>query len=104
MRPLYVLALFAIASSAEAQAAAKHSYMPRNGFVPDSTTAVRIAEAIWAPIYGDSQIIAQRPYHAILRNGRWTVSGSLPPNQPGGVPVAVISKRDGRIIRVSHSK
>ena len=104
MRLLGVLAFAMIASSARAQGAPKHSYIPPMGFVPDSTTAVRIAEAVWVPIYGEQQIARERPFIAMLHNGVWTVSGSLPPGQPGGVAIAEISKRTGRILRVSHGR
>jgi len=85
-----------------AQTMRPHAYVPPNGFVPDSATAVRIAVAIWTPIYGEQQIAAEQPYHAQLRAGTWTVSGSLPPNHVGGVAVAEIAKRDARVLRVSH--
>jgi NTF2 fold immunity protein of polymorphic toxin system component len=87
-----------------AQDSAPHSYSPPSGFVPDSVTAVRIAIAVWAPIYGEQQIRGEQPYRASLRDGIWTVEGSLPENFIGGVAVAEIAKRDGRIVRVSHGK
>ena len=104
MRLLGVLCVALLASSAHAQGAKKHSYVPPAGFVPDSSTAVRIAEAVWIPIYGEEQIARERPFSATLRNGVWTVGGSLPKGQAGGVAVAEISKRTGRIIRVSHGR
>lgn len=82
----------------------KHSVVPRNGMVPDEQTAIRIAEAVWIPIYGASQIESEKPFHAELRGGVWTVEGYLPEGMLGGVAVAEISQRDGRIIRVSHGK
>ena len=81
-----------------------HSYVPPAGFVPDKATAVRIAVAVWIPIYGEKNIKGETPYHAALRNGVWTVEGSLPKGWVGGVAIAEISKRDGRILRVSHGK
>ncbi len=61
-----------------AQATRAHAYIPANGFVPDSATAVRIAVAIWTPIYGEDRIAAEQPCHAQLRGGIWTVTVSLP--------------------------
>ena len=104
MRLLSILTFVVLASPAHAQGTPKHSYVPPAGFVPDSSTAVRIAEAVWVPIYGEQQIARERPFIAMLRHGVWTVSGSLPTGQPGGVAVAEISKRTGRIIRVSHGR
>lgn len=87
-----------------AQGSGPHSYIPPSGFVPDSVTAVRIAIAVWDPIYGEQQIRGEQPYRASLRDGIWTVEGSLPENSIGGVAVAEIAKRDGRIVLVSHGK
>ena len=79
--------------------------VPPEGFVPDSLTAARIAEAIWIPIYGEQRILAQRPYRATLRDSVWTVEGSMqPPYSFGGVAIAEVAKADGRILRVSHGR
>src|SRR5207244_2596454 len=77
--------------------AARHNFKPKDGYVPDSKTAVKIAIAIWEPIYGEEQIAKQKPYRAALTNGVWTVEGSLPASVVGGVAVAEIAKNDGRI-------
>ena len=82
----------------------KHSYQPERGMVPDEATAIAIALAVWRPIYGEQNIARQAPFHARLTNGEWTVEGYLPPNMLGGVALAVISQRDGRILRISHGK
>ena len=95
-----VLTLAAIAVAQQK----KHSVVPKNGFVPDEKTAIRIAEAVWTPIYGEEKLNAERPFHATLKAGVWTVEGSLPEGTLGGVAVAEIAQRDGRIIRVSHGK
>ena len=80
---------------------------PTKGFVPDSATAVRIAVAVWIPIYGEQQIMSEQPFVAKLKDDVWTVEGSLPPAPPGtvvegGTAVAKIAKRDGRILFVVH--
>ncbi len=81
-----------------------HSYIPKDGFVPDEATAIHIAEAILPPIYGKSVINEERPFHAKLHNGIWMVSGSLSGLQHGGVAVAEISKKSAMILRVSHGR
>ena len=82
------------------------SAKPKEGFVPDAQTAIRIAEAVWIPIYGEAHIESERPFTATLSNGVWTVQGSLPPDPDirGGVALAEIAKDDGRILRVIHGK
>ena len=77
-------------------------YVPKEGFVPDAKTAIRIAVAVWSPIYGEKQIQREKPYKAKLKNGVWFVEGSLPKGWGGGVAYASISKRDGRILDVGH--
>src|SRR5205823_11567788 len=75
-----------------------------SGYVPDAATAIRIAVAVWEPIYGAKNIASEKPFRAVLNKGVWTVTGSLPENTPGGVAVAEISMRDGKILRISHGK
>ena len=81
-----------------------NNYKPQNGYVPDAETAIKIAVAVWTPIYGKGSIERQKPYQATLRNGIWYVTGSLPKNTLGGVAEAEISRDDGRIIRIIHGQ
>jgi hypothetical protein len=83
----------------------KHNAMPIvAGVVPDDTTAIKIAVAVWEPIYGADKIAAEKPFRATFAKGIWTVQGSLPKGWRGGVALAEISKADGRIIRISHGR
>ncbi len=94
-----------VASPGVAQQPDPHSYKPPNGFVPDSATAVRIAVAVWIPIYSDSLIMSEQPFVATLKDGVWTVTGTLPRRYTqGGVAMVRIAKRDGRILFVKHSQ
>ena len=81
-----------------------HSVKPPKGLVPDAATAIKIAIAVWEPIYGAEQIAEQAPYRVALRAGVWVVTGSLPPGSLGGVAIAEIAREDGRVRRVSHGK
>ena len=106
---LTTIGVLCLAGPSAAQTTAPHSYVPPKGFVPDSATAVRIAEAVWIPIYGAEQIASEHPIVAVLRGDTWIVTGSLPTPPPGadmagGVAVAEIAQQDGRILRVSHGK
>jgi hypothetical protein len=82
----------------------KHNAMPKAGVIPDEATAIKVAVAAWEPIYGVEPIAKEKPYHATLANGVWTVMGSLPKGRVGGVVLAEISKADGRVLRISHGK
>lgn len=92
-------------SVGEAQPQGSFTYRPPAGYVPDARTAIRIAVAVWSPIYGEKQIQGEKPFHASLKHGIWTVTGSLPSiTYVGGVSLAEISKKDGRVLRVIHGK
>ena len=84
------------------------AYRPQNGYVPNEATAIGIALSVWSSIYGREHIEKQKPYSAILVDGYWVVSGSLPKLttgvMPGGVAHAVIDKSTGQIIYVIHTQ
>lgn len=82
----------------------KPYFFPKEGFVPDEETAIRIAEAVWIPIYGEEQINSEKPFKAVLVDDTWIVTGSLPEGYVGGVAEARISKTDGRILGVIHGE
>lgn len=86
---------------------------PRQGYVPDSATAVRVAEAVLIPVYGKKQIESEKPFTAKLKNDVWTVAGTLhcPDGKggitthcSGGVAVVRISKADAHILSMIHYK
>jgi glycosyltransferase involved in cell wall biosynthesis len=81
----------------------EHNYCPDAGYVPDAETAMKIAEAVWLPLYG-TRVLEKRPWRARLVDDVWVVEGSLAELMAGGVPIARISKRTGEILRVSHGK
>jgi hypothetical protein len=94
-------------------AAQAQSYAPKDGFVPDSTTAVKIAEAVLVPVYGKEKVESERPFKAKLENDIWTVNGTLHCSDgKGGVTTACVggtaevklSKVDGRILKAIHYK
>jgi NTF2 fold immunity protein len=80
----------------------------KKGCVPDAETAVKIAEAVLIPVYGQQQILSERPFKATLDRSTWTVEGSVPCNGPPGAPcpggaaIVKISKATGRIIHMTH--
>jgi hypothetical protein len=74
----------------------------KNGYVPDKETAIKIAEAVWKPVYGD-KINNSRPFVAELRGRVWVVQGTLH-SQKGGVPYIEIQKSDCKILKMYHGK
>lgn len=89
-------------------------YVPATGFVPDATTAVKIAEAVLVPIYGQGQIDSEHPLRAVLKNDIWTIETTSPCEAArganpgsicyGGGAVVKLSKTDARILFVTHYK
>jgi hypothetical protein len=71
-------------------------------YVPDEVTAVKIAEAIWLPIYG-AKIFKNRPFNARLQKGVWIVEGTSY-TEKGGVPYIEIQQKDCKILKVIHGK
>jgi len=99
-----IIASLLVTAASAHQPQLQHSYVPPNGFIPDSSTAVRIAVAVWVPIYGANVIASERPFVATLHESVWTVTGTLPSgDNVGGTALAKIAKRDGRILLVTHS-
>jgi NTF2 fold immunity protein len=90
--------------NANAQNSTPHNVQPAAGYVPNAETAIRIAVAIWEPMYGKELIAKQKPYIATLKDDVWIVQGSLPKKMLGGTAIAQISKNSAEIVRVSHGK
>src|ERR1035441_4589826 len=89
------------------------SYSPPNGYVPDATTAVKIAEAVIIPVYGRVKIESERPFKATLQGDTWTVEGTfrcpdgtggITTECAGGVAIVKLSKTNARIISMIHGK
>src|SRR5262249_3282503 len=91
-----------------ANAALSQGYVPKSGFVPDSKTATKIAEAVLVPVYGEAKIQEEQPFTAKLKGDIWTVAGTSHCKDQngnvlsadhclGGVAVVRLAKSDGRI-------
>lgn len=79
------------------------SIHPKNGFVPDESTAVLIAEAAVKAQYGEKTVSEEQPFHARLYGETWIVKGTLHPHGAlGGTAVVKISKLDGKILFMTH--
>ena len=103
IRTVILTIMFMLVSVVAYSEASKHNFVPKEGYVPNAQTAIKIAEAVWLPIYGND-INSKKPFQAELKKGVWFVRGTLPRVMPGGVPEAEIDKQTGAIIRISHGK
>lgn len=79
--------------------------LPANGVIPDETTAVAVATAIFQPVYGKDYVDKFLPYHAQLEHDHvWVIYGTLrPAGADGGTPQLRINKQDGRVLEIWHS-
>ncbi|HEY4837019.1 MAG TPA: NTF2 fold immunity protein [Candidatus Acidoferrales bacterium] len=85
--------------------------MPPEGFVPNSETAVRIAEAMLIARYGERRVESAKPFSSHLKDGIWHVEEplNLPPGPGNGITIEVykewlevqVSKLDAHIISVT---
>jgi hypothetical protein len=98
-KQLKFTAIFMVSSVVYAQAR-----FSGNAYIPDENTAIRIAEKKLSIIYGEQQINSEHPFHAHLKNGIWTVSGSLPANMLGGVATIRLDKQTGKVISYIHGQ
>ena len=75
------------------------------GVVADKETAIRIAEAILSPVYGEKAIREQQPYQVTLKDGKWTVDATAaPPGHFGGRFHIVILQVDGRVLEIGYGR
>jgi hypothetical protein len=74
-------------------------------FVPDANTAIKIAEAVWLPIYGEA-IYKHKPFIADFDDSKkvWIVFGTTPEGKRGGNYFARIQKSDGKILEILKQK
>jgi hypothetical protein len=70
--------------------------------VPDSETAIRIAEKALIPVYGKKRIESERPFHATLEGAVWTVTGTC--EGLCGFALVRISRKSGRVLYMEHTK
>lgn len=99
---LLLVCLFAIKSNAQKKNKPINPYLD---FVPNRETAIKIAEAIWLPIYG-KEIYDDTPFIATLKDSSvWLVKGTFNNDYMfGGVPYIWIRKKDSKILKVIHGK
>jgi hypothetical protein len=94
-------------TAASSQTPQESTLKPKDGFVPNAETAVKIGEAVLIPVYGEATIRRERPFKATREGDVWTVAGTLNCGAPqcvGGTAVVKISKMSGEILAMFHYK
>lgn len=80
-------------------------WIPREGFVPNESTARKVAEAVLLPIYGDEVIEEQKPFDVkLIGDSLWVVEGVQDEISIGGVVYISFLKRNCSIIEVRHGE
>ncbi|WP_426475797.1 NTF2 fold immunity protein [Chryseobacterium balustinum] len=72
--------------------------------IPDSQTAVNVAENILFKTYGKENIIKQRPYDVNFTDGYYIINGTFPKPTIGGTFLIIINSQDGKVIKLTHGK
>ena len=81
-----------------------HNVLNNSAAVPTKETAIELAVAVWAPIYGRDKIAKEAPFQAVRVDDCWFVTGSLEKGWLGGTAEAVIAVADGRFLMISHGQ
>ena len=79
-------------------------YFPNEGLVPTVEIAFQIAEPILVNLYGRETIEEEKPFSINLENDIWIIEGTLEKGFKGGVAYMEISKINGTILKVIHTK
>jgi len=83
------------------------------GKVKDADAAIKIGEKALMRVFGKEKIESERPFKATLKNGVWTVAGTLYCKDKngqlstmcvGGVATAKIAEADGRVLSTFHTQ
>jgi hypothetical protein len=81
------------------------SIQPKNGFVPDEATAIKMGEAAASAQFGENVIAGEKPFRARLYGNVWIVKGTLHPQGVlGGTAVIKLNKSDARIVFMMHQE
>lgn len=98
----------AVAGEAVARERVQQMRREKSGFqlvlLPDEATAIAVAEPMLFKVYGQDNIIRQRPYEAYLVDGYWYISGTLPKGWEGGVFEIILNTKTSRVLELTHGK
>ncbi|MFL9834611.1 NTF2 fold immunity protein [Chryseobacterium terrae] len=72
--------------------------------IPDSQTAVNVAESILFKIYGKENITKQKPYDVNFIDDYYVINGTLSRYKMGGTFLIIINSKDGKVIKLTHGK
>jgi hypothetical protein len=76
--------------------------LPKEGLVPDKDTATKVAEVILFRLYGERDIVHQRPYTVTEDQNIWWVCGTLQGEGFGSAFKIAISRQTAAVLYVEH--
>jgi NTF2 fold immunity protein len=71
---------------------------PKEGYVPDEDTAIKIAEVILFRLYGENNITVHRPYNVIEDENIWWVCRTGRAEDVGSLFKIAISKQTAAVL------
>lgn len=81
------------------------SILPEKGVIPNDSTAIKIGETILFNVYGERNIVKQRPYNIVLKQDSiWCIQGTLSSEWDGGVFYIELNKNTGKVEKIFHDK
>lgn len=84
--------------------AGKQKTSSSDTLISDASLAIAMVEPLLFKIYGQQQIVSERPYETHLIDDYWYLSGTIPKGWNGGGFEVIMSAKSGEIISVTHYK
>ncbi|MBO6200749.1 MAG: hypothetical protein J6N74_03915 [Chryseobacterium sp.] len=72
--------------------------------IPDSKSAIIVAEKILFKVYGKEEIKKQRPYNVVFQSNYWIINGTMSKTEIGGVFLIILNSKDGKILELIHGE
>jgi len=72
--------------------------------LPDTSTALAVAEIYLFKVYGKSHILLEKPYRIENIDNYWLVRGDIPKGIGGGIFYLILNAYDGAVIYCKHAQ
>lgn len=72
--------------------------------IKNEEIAINVVELILFDMYGEENILDQRPYKVSKVKDYWLIEGSLPKGYLGGTFLVIVDARNAEIIKITHGK
>ena len=72
--------------------------------IKTQSIAIKVAETLLYDIYGEKNIIRQKPYEVYNLENYWVIIGTLPKGSLGGTFLIIINAINAQVIKLTHGK